>query len=458
MSFESGSFPNCLKTATVTPIFKSGNRNDITCYRPISVVPLLSKIFEKAMAVRLRNYITKFNLISPLQFGFLKGKSTTDAISSFLETIYDALDSKKHTIGVFLDLRKAFDTINHAILCSKLENFGVRGIATSWFSSFLGDRTQKVKVNSCLSELENINIGLPQGTTLAPLLFLIYINDLHNAAPSLSTLLFADDTTLHLSDVSYPNIARTFNNELINIEKYMISNRLSINADKTFAILFTNRPNLIDPSIQLKINNQIISFRDSSKFLGVVIDRKLSFEIHVNLIIQKISKTIGIFYKLKQNGTPKSVLISMYYSLFYPYLLYGNLIWGKTYQVHINKIKLLQKKIIRIICGTEYLAHTNPLFSDCNILKIEDLFTYLCGIHAYKLRISSALETSTHLHNTRGNNQALPRYRRLASSQRSLSYICPTVWNSLSEYIRNSKSLNIFKNNPKSYLLGNNVS
>ena len=132
---------------------------------------------------------------------------------------------------------------------------------------------------------------------------------MHNAAPSLSTLLFADDTTLHLSDVSYPNIARTFNNELINIEKYMISNRLSINADKTFAILFTNRPNLIDPSIQLKINNQIISFRDSSKFLGVVIDRKLSFEIHVNLIIQKISNTIGIFYKLKHFSERRSVSI-----------------------------------------------------------------------------------------------------------------------------------------------------
>ena len=350
------------------------------------------------------------------------------------------------------------DTTNHTILCSKLENFGVRGIATSWFSSFLSDRTQRVKVDSCLSELNSINIGLPQGTTLAPLLFLIYIDDLQNAAPSLSTLLFADDTTLHLSDVSYSHIARTFNNELINIEKYMISNRLSINADKTFAILFTNRPNLIDPSIQLKINNQTILFRESSKFLGVIIDSKLSFEMHINLVIKKISKTIGIFYKLKQNGAPKNVLICMYYSLFYPYLLYGNLIWGKTYRVHINKLLILQKKIIRIISGAEFLAHTNPLFVDCKILKIEELFTYLCGIQAYKLRISSSLATSTHLHNTRGNNQALPRYRRLNSSQRSLSYICPTVWNSLPEFIKCSESLNIFKNNLKTHLLENYVS
>ena len=165
--------------------------------------------------------------------------------------------------------------------------------------------------------LNNINIGLPQGTTSVPLLFHMYIYIYKWITKCRSFFInFADDTTLHLSDVSYSDIARTFNNELINIEKYMISDRLSINADKTFAILFTNHPNLIDPSIQLKVNNRIILFREYSEFLGVVIDWKLSFEMHINLLIQKISKTIGIFYKSKQNGAPKNVLMSMYYSLF----------------------------------------------------------------------------------------------------------------------------------------------
>ena len=172
-SFYSGIFPECLKRATVTPIFKGGSEVDVSCYRPISVVSVFSKIFERAMADRLFNYISKYNIMSSSQFGFLKGKNTSDAISSFIENIYCALDNKNHSLSVFLDLRKAFDTLNHPILFSKLRNYGIRGVAGSWFESFLKDRTLRVKIDNIVSDYKTINIGVPQGTTLAPLLFIL---------------------------------------------------------------------------------------------------------------------------------------------------------------------------------------------------------------------------------------------------------------------------------------------
>ena len=170
-SLVSGVFPDFLKIATVIPIFKSGNREDVSCYRPISIVPLFSKIFESVMSTRIRDFICKSNIISPVQFGFLKGKSTFDAVSSFIEHVYDALNGKKHTVSVFLDLRKAFDTINHRILIAKLQNYGFRGVPLAWIESFLCNRKQRVKINNTFSEYCTLNIGLPQGTILAPLFF-----------------------------------------------------------------------------------------------------------------------------------------------------------------------------------------------------------------------------------------------------------------------------------------------
>ena len=210
----------------------------------------------------------------------------------------------------------------------------------------------------------------------------------------------------------------------------MQSNRLLLNIEKTYSILFTNRPNEIIHNMTVQINEKIIPFENHLKFLGIILDKKLTYEHHINHIIGKLSKTIGIFYKLRYNA-PKHVLVSLYYSLIYPYLIYGNLIWGNTYQTYINKIFLLQKKVIRIIALENFRAHTNPIFLECKILKIQDICKYNLAIYAFKQNLNSNLETRTHNYGTRGQNSAVPAFRRLASTQRSLSYSAPTVWNSL---------------------------
>ena len=281
---------------------------------------------------------------------------------------------------------------------------------------------------------------------------MLYINDIQNCAPLLSKVLFADDTTLFLSDVNYDNIILTFNSELSKVNQYLNANRLSLNIDKTFSMFFSNRPSSINLSNVILINDEIINFQNSTKFLGVFIDNKLSYQSHINHLLTKLSKTIGILFKIR-NSAPRSIKILIYNCLFYPYLIYAILIWGKTSNIHLDKILLLQKKAVRIISSADYLAHTDPLFKQNKILKIHDLFTFYGGIFAFKQNQNSNLPARQHSHDTRGRNQALPAFNRLHSTQRSLSYVIPSIWNSIPNNIKDVNSLSKFKNKLNDYLL-----
>ena len=449
-SFETGIFPDILKIAIITPIYKNGNLYSLTNYRPISVLPILSKIFEKVIASRVNSWLNKHSLISTNQYGFQRGRSTADALISLTDQIYSALNSKEHSISVFVDLRKAFDTVQHDILLSKMQLMGFRGLPLALFKSYLSNRKQCVRVGSARSSLRSVNIGVPQGSILGPILFIIYVNDLPMVSNVVSTVLFADDTSISLSRPNFETLITDLTNELIGVKDYMVRNRLSINVDKTFALIFTNRPVDYAHLSELKLDNGVLNIFDNCKYLGFTIDNRLKFDSHISIISRKISKTVGIMFRLRPL-VPDHILMNLYYCLIYPYLIYCNVIWGGTNEIHLRNLKLLQKKIVRIITNSDFLAHSDPLFIKTNILKVNDLHTYLIAVHGFKYY--SNYITCSHEYDTRTRDNLLPAYHRLSSTQRSLSFTVPTIWNKLPNYIKECKTLSKFKSELKKYLI-----
>ena len=455
LSFTSGVFPDCLKNAKIIPIHKSGPRDILKNFRPISILPTYSKLFEKSMSLRLVSFLDKFNIISPNQFGFQKGKTTTQAILNFISNIYESFNKRRFSIGIFLDFKSAFDTVNHNILISKLDRYGIRGIAGNWFSSYLANRMQRVCINSVFSSFKAVTTGVPQGSILGPLLFIIYINDLPSVSNKFHTTLFADDSSLILSHNNHENLILTANLELEKIYKWTLCNRLSLNLDKTVSMLFTYRRTDVSNS-PILINNICVPSVSNHKFLGIILDPKLKFDAHVDLVISKASKSVGLFYKT-QSYLSQDLLILLYNSLIYPYFLYANAIWGGTFPTHLEPILLLQKRLIRIITKESYLAHTPPLFHKTKILRISDVHKFVIAQMGFHSDLVSN-HLPIHSYSTRNSHLLRPEFQRLKICQNSISYELPSLWNSLPNHLKQIDKFNRFKFELKEYLISSYIS
>lgn len=256
--------------------------------------------------------------------------------------LYQNLDSDQIVLSIFLDFRKAFDSVDHTILLSKLRFYGIRGLALDWFRSYLFNRQQYTVINDCKSNLLNISHGVPQGSILGPLLFLIFINDLPNSSNLFKCILFADDRTLSYSfSKANMEIAIKINNELVSANSWLDANKICINVDKTKFMTFTYKRHIDVPL--LKMGNANISEVDNIKFLGMYLDRHLTFKYHVDYISTKISKSIGILYKLKY-FLPPEVLKIIYLSLVQPYIFYGIEAWVASHRNVTDKMVVMQKK------------------------------------------------------------------------------------------------------------------
>ena len=364
----------------VIPIHKGGSTQDVNNFRPIALLSIFDKILEKLMHVRLYKFLEDNNILYENQFGFRKKNSTVHALIQITEKIRESIDQGKFGCGIFIELREAFDTVNHEILLRKLEHYGVRGTILKWFESYLSGRKQYVFFNGESSELKPTTCGVPQGSVLGPLLFLIYINDLPNISKKLKFFLFADDTNIYYEADNLKTLERVVNNELQWLNHWLNVNRLSLNISKTNFVIFHpfNKP--IKELITIKINKKAISEEKYVKYLGVLIDSSLSWKPHIDNLTKKVSRAIGIMYKIRYYVNRK-LLMNLYYSLIYPHLLYAIQVWGSSFKININKLTVLQKKVVRLITFQDKFydyrgprAHTAPLFKELNILKFEDVF------------------------------------------------------------------------------------
>src|SRR5271165_4315852 len=340
-SIDEGVFPDCLKVAKVCPLFKSGESTDVRNYRPISLLPCFSKIFEKVIYNRLSNYCDKHKILNPAQYGFRANHSTSSALIDLYDRISVAVEKGDFCIGVFIDLSKAFDTLNHEILIKKLKHYGIRGLVLDLFADYLKNRKQFVSLNGCDSVHLPISIGVPQGSVLGPLLFLIYINDIVNCSNLLAFILFADDTNLLYSCPDFELLQTTVNNELLFLANWFVTNRLSLNVSKTHYLMFGSKKLPVNCNISLCGN--LLERQEVTKFLGVLIDSKLTWKPHIASVCSKISRGIGVINKLRFK-LPTNILLNLYHSLVYSHLIYCIIIWGSACTTNLNPLFVLQQR------------------------------------------------------------------------------------------------------------------
>ena len=460
LSLDKGIFPSSLKLAKIVPIYKKGDKSILSNYRPISILSVFSKLFEKLIHKRLLSYLCHNDIISQKQFGFRPRYSTYMALIDFCDKIANAFENKQFLIGIFLDLSKAFDCINHDILIHKLRYYGIRGTALDWFKSYLHNRKQYVNINGYSSPIQITNIGVPQGSVLGPLLFIMYINDLQFTSNILDSVFYADDSNFFITGNNIQNVCEILNNELCKINQWFLANKLKLNTDKTSCMVFHTRNKFIDINcMNIKIAGFDIPVVNTTKFLGVTLDNHLTWKYHVDDICCKISRAIGAISRISAI-VPTHILLNLYFSMILPHLMYCNIVWGNCAIYLLNRIHILQKRAIRIITNSKPYTHSDPLFKKMKLLTIYDIHKFVTCTFMYQYInntlpkfLGNCFIKKNFMHNIRQNNILyVPNYKYNVS-RCSIKYSGPTIWNNLSNTMKCCQSLSVFKRTYKNYLL-----
>ena len=378
---ETGVYPEKFKILKITPIYKKNERTNIANYRPISLLPTLSKIFERVIHTQLYTYFDENELLSEQQYGFREKHSTELAAVKLVDYINHEMDIGNTPEAIFIDLSKAFDTLNFHILIHKLQFYGLSGNSLALMKSYVTGRMQYVLFNKTKSDLAIITTGIPKGSILGPLLFSIYVNDIINSRDKLQYLLYADDTTLYFNRQHFTphNANLEINNELSKVMNWLKLNKLSLNVQKTKYMTFHKSQKNVTP-LNLSIDDIPIDSVDEFNYLGIILHERLTWKNHINMVTNKIAKVSGILNRLK-HIFPQNVLLSLYHTLIISQINYGMLLWGSD----IRSVEKYQKKAIRNITNSHILAHTEPLLKDLGLLKVGDIFKLRLLKSYYKL-------------------------------------------------------------------------
>ena len=337
---EEAVFPDNLKSAEIRPVHKRGNKLNVSHFRPISILDPYSKIYETHINTELTGFMTKHNILHDSQFGFRTNSSTEMAVSQIIEDITIKFQNGEYTCAIFLDLAKAFDTVDHGILINKLRACGVRGLPLKLLQNYLNNRTQQTLINNTKSNTQTINCGIPQGSILGPLFFNTYINDIVNVS-NFKIKLFADDACLLLSSKDAKDLEKKVNTELIKINQWRKLNKLSINFSKSYYMIFSNKKK--NPKFNITMDGNKLTRTDDFKYLGIIIDHKLKWNKHIKYILNKILKVSYMLTKIRHYIDLNSLKL-LYYSLVHSHLIYCLTTWGGAPNTTLQPLINIQKK------------------------------------------------------------------------------------------------------------------
>ena len=458
LSISTGIFPESFKKAKVTPCFKKGDKSDRSNYRPISVLSLLSKIIEKHVAEQLKSYLNMYDLLYERQSGFRSNHSCETALIAIIDDWISAIDKNEIVGTVLLDFSKAFDLVNHKILLEKLHHYQFDEGTLQWFTSYFDQRSQQVSISGKLSNPKFISSGVPQGSVLGPLLFLIYINDLPLEIKKSILDKFADDTTMSKSGSCIQEITDDLNEDAKDSINWCGKNKMSVNIPKTKAMFITSahKQSIIQENPpEIRINSSAIDISRQEKLLGVTIDSTLNWAAQVDATLKKCNSLLYLLGRIKTYlDTPTRKLYFNAYIL--PHLDYCNTIWGNCSNELIDKIIKFQKRAARVILDKDLTTPSSELFQQLGWMRFDDRVKYRKCMLMYKslhnLAPTYLGNKFTYTHNVHNldlrsaSNQTLyvPK-PNLEIYRKSFSYSGPKIWNTLPELVRNAPSLESFK-------------
>lgn len=454
-SFKEGIFPTNLKLAVVKPLYKKGDPTMPESYRPISLLSSFSKIFEKAMCVRLVSFFEKFKLINERQHGFLAGKSINSAVFDFVNEIVDHIENKKVAMGAFLDLSKAFDCLNHEILLNKLESYGVRGLALRWVKSYLKGRTQRVVIqrdgHNYYSDDKPLEVGVPQGSILGPFLFICYINDLDGAVVdrNVSIVKFADDTNILIGEATVKRTLDVCENSLVSAQNWFNLNGLLLNPSKSnFVIFRTKQSRLLYPE-NASLLSQVVPISTDTKFLGIYIDCHLTWEREVDYVLNKLNSCCYMLRTLKNYLDLRTLFIT-YHANFNSIMKFGVLFWGGS--VNASRVFILQKRALRIMLGMSWRESCRGIFRSHGLLTLAGLHIYECVTFLYNNKHLFQNHLPIHTHNTRSFNYNIPSHK-LTLYEHGPLYLCIKYYHCLPLPMRQIQTAIAFKKSVKKFLI-----
>ena len=463
-SLVSGVFPSVWKNAEVTPIYKQGDHEKADNNRPISLLPILSKICERTVLNQFMTYLVSNDRLSMKQSGNRKWHSTETSLIHTTDMILSAIDQKKTTAVVLLDMSKAFDSISHKTLYNKLQDMGASKPVLDWFVSYLSSRTQVVRINTKISDPLPLASGVPQGSILGPMFFGIYVNDLPSTPKNCLTECYVDDTKLYMSfrPQDSGNSIAAMNEDLVSIRNWCFDNGLLLNHDKTKLIIYGSRQMIAKlPEFRLSLLGKELEPSEFVKDLGVILDKNLTFNEHIIKTVSSCVSALGQISRVK-HAFRKDTLITIINSLVFSKLYYCSSVWANTTDTNIKKLQGIQNFAARIVCNIRKYDHVTPALKSLKWIPVKSNLYLRDSVMAYKCMTGLAPNYLCNQFISRGsisgrvtrNSQQLNiPLCKTATGQKSFYYRIVSLWNAICPKIKLSPSVSSFKRNLKSYLL-----